>query len=70
MPLSLVYTAVCGLLDLALVRTPPDRAQAVELLALRHELRVLRRQAKRPHWRPGDRLQLAALSRRVPPAAR
>jgi hypothetical protein len=42
------------------------RAQTVELLALRHEVRVLRRAAKRTPWQPADRLFLAALSQCVP----
>jgi hypothetical protein len=55
------------LLDLVVVvRTPPERAQTIELLALRQEVRVLRRQVKRTGWRPGDRLFLVALSRRLP----
>ncbi len=63
MLLSLVYAIICVLFDLAVVCASSARAQTIELLALRHELRVLRRQAKRPQWRPGDRLLVAALSR-------
>ena len=63
MLLSLVYAVVCALLDQLLVRTSTGRGQAVELLALRHEVRVLRRQVKRTQWRAEDRLLLAALSR-------
>ena len=57
------------LADLVLVRCRFDAARDVELLALRHEVRVLRRTAKRTRWRPGDRLVLAILSRSVPRAA-
>ena len=45
------------------------RAQAtlrLELLVLRHQLRVLERQAGKPRWRRADRLLLAGLSRRLP----
>src|SRR5262245_31104996 len=46
MLLFLVYRLVCWLLHLALVRSPAARTETVELLALRHEVRVLRRQVK------------------------
>ena len=67
--LSIVYALVCLLTDLALIRCRDDRTRDVELLALRHEVRVLRRQVKRTAWQPGDRLTLASLSRRLPRAA-
>src|SRR5262249_52280250 len=63
-----VYRLVCWLLYLALDRDPVGRAETVELLALRHEVRVLRRQVTRSAWRPRDRLLLTALSRCAPRA--
>ena len=66
MLLSFSYTIVVFLLNSVVIRTPSVRAQTIELLALRHEVRVLRRQRKRADWRPGDRLLLAALGRCLP----
>ena len=68
MLVSTVYASVRLLLDLLLVRSRPDLARDVELLVLRHEVRVLRRQAKRARYHPGDRLVLAGLSRLLPRA--
>jgi putative transposase len=65
---SLVYAVVRLLPDLAVLRYRSGAARDLELLILRHEVRVLRRRAKRIAWRPGDRLLLAALSRRLPRA--
>ena len=65
MLLSILYAVLCLLIDLALLRLRPTAAHDVELLALRHEVRVLRRAAKPRRWQPGDRLVLAALSRRL-----
>jgi hypothetical protein len=64
---SLVYAVVRPPLDLALLRCRRGAVRDLELLALRHEVRVLRRRTKRIAWRPGDRLVLTALSR-CPPA--
>jgi putative transposase len=59
---SLLY-----LLIRRLVRTSGhDMERDVEILVLRHQLRILRRQAKRPRLRRIDRLLLAAAGRMLP----
>src|SRR5579859_1499873 len=66
MLLSLAYSLARLLLDAILV---PHRSEArlqAEVLALRHQLRILERQIARPKWHTPDRLLLAALSRLVP----
>jgi putative transposase len=45
-----------------------DAAKDLEILALRHQLAVLRRQTKRPRLDPADRAVLAAISRALPRA--
>jgi hypothetical protein len=66
--LSVLYPLLCRLVALLLPRAPATRAHEVELLVLRHENLVLRRQLKRTRWCPTDRLLLAALSRCLPRA--
>ena len=69
MLLAFLYAVVCGLLRLLLVRGQRLPVAEIELLALRHERRVLRRRTGGAARRPADRLLLAALSRCLPPDA-
>ncbi|MEU4233257.1 hypothetical protein AB0F17_53985 [Nonomuraea sp. NPDC026600] len=64
--LSLVYRLVTGLFGLLAVLVRSELSKDVELLVLRHENQVLRRQlGGRLWWGYADRLWLAALSRLV-----
>jgi putative transposase len=61
MPFALVYSWLRLFLDLADMRLRVDDPEA-ELLLLRHQLRVVRRQVKRPQLNTADRTIMAALS--------
>jgi putative transposase len=64
--LSLLYRMVRCLFGLLAVLVRSDLSKDVELLVLRHENQVLRRQfSGRLRWDHADRLWLAALSRLV-----
>jgi hypothetical protein len=63
---SLLYVVVCRLFAFVLLLGRGERSKELEILVLRHELSVLRRQVKRPRLEPRDRLVLAALSRVLP----
>jgi hypothetical protein len=60
---SVVYLLVRCLLGCLTVLARHEASKDAELLVLRHENAVLRRQGGRVRCEPGDRLWLAALSR-------
>jgi putative transposase len=66
---SFVYVFACRLLELIVLLGRRDRLKELEILVLRHELAILRRQVARPKLTPRDRLLLATLSRVLPRVA-
>jgi putative transposase len=60
---SFVYLVVRNLFALVWLLARPRRSNELEILVLRHELAILRRQAGRPSLTRADRTLLAALSR-------
>jgi putative transposase len=63
---SVVYVVFCRLLELVVLLGRRERSKELEILVLRHELSILRRQVRQPRFEPHDRLLLAALSRALP----
>ena len=66
MVIPVVYLLVRCLLDCLTVLSRGQVSKDAEILVLRHENAVLRRQVGRVRYQPGDRLWLAALSRLIP----
>jgi hypothetical protein len=64
--LSFLYWAVRRLLELLVLFGRDERAKEIEILVLRHELQVLRRQVACPRLQAADRVLLAALSQVLP----
>jgi len=64
--ISFVYVVACRLFALVLLLGRSDRSKELEIVVLRHELAILRRQAGRPPLSAHDRLLLAAFSRVLP----
>jgi putative transposase len=66
---SFAYLAVRNLFALVWLLARPRRSKGLEILVLRHELALLRRQAGQAKLTRADRALLAALSRSLPRAA-
>jgi len=66
LPVSALYVIVRRLLEFVVLLGRGNRAKELEILVLRHELSILRRQVNRSRFEPQDRLLLAALSRMLP----
>jgi putative transposase len=64
--ISVVYLLVRCLLGCLMVLTRHQVSKDAELLVLRHENAILRRQVSRVRYQRGDQLWLAALSRLIP----
>jgi hypothetical protein len=62
----LAYLTLCRSIQLLVLLARGDAAKDLELLVLRHQLTVLRRQVPRPRLEPTDRALLAAISRALP----
>jgi putative transposase len=63
---SALYAIVRRLLEFVVLLGRKDRTKELEILVLRHELSILRRQVGRPRFEMHDRILLAALSRMLP----
>src|SRR5271168_3245411 len=66
MTLSFLYRAFCRVLQLIRLVGCSDTDLAIEVVMLRHEVAVLRRQVHRPALEPADRAVLAGLARLLP----
>ena len=64
--LSLLYIAVQRILQLLLLRFQSMPSKDLEVIVLRHQSAVLRRQVPRPLFRPADRVFLSAAGRLLP----
>jgi putative transposase len=65
---KLAYLTLCRSIQLLVLLARGDAAKDLEILVLRHQLGVLRRQIPRPRLEPTDRALMAAVSRVLPRA--
>jgi putative transposase len=66
--LSLFYLAFLRIVQILRLQRSDHSELAIEVVVLRHEVAVLRRQVARPALRPSDRALFAGLSRLLPRA--
>jgi transposase len=64
--LALIYQMFFKLLGWLVLRARSDTSKEIEILVLRHQLAVLRRQTRRPRLSWADRALFAALTRLLP----
>jgi hypothetical protein len=64
----LAYLTLCRSMEALVLLVRGDATKDLEILVLRHQLTVLRRQPPRPKLEPADRALLAAISRALPRA--
>jgi hypothetical protein len=67
--LSLAYLVIRWIFGTFAWIARSSRGQALEIVVLRHQLEVLKRQVSRPEFQPRDRVLLAAASRSLPKSA-
>ena len=67
---SLLYLVLRRIFQLIVLPGRGERARETGILALRHQVAVLRRQVNRPDLNDGDRVALAALPRLLPRPSR
>jgi transposase len=63
---KLAYLTLCRSIQLLVLLARGDAAKDLEILVLRYQLTVLRRQVAHPRLEPTDRALLAAVSRALP----
>ena len=63
---KLAYLTLCRSIQALALLARGDAAKDLEILVLRHQLTVLRRQVARPRLEPTDRALLTAVSRVLP----
>jgi transposase InsO family protein len=63
---SVLYLVLRRVLELVLLRSRSQECKELEIVVLRHQLHVLRRQVSRAQPKPADRVFLAAASRLLP----